>query len=135
MNNNRGQSLVTFVLLLLPISFLILLMVYEVGRMYLIKNELNSINYLAMDYGLDNLSDSDIQDKLKVFILKNKEDIDNIIINVEDEKIRIVLSDRYTGVTNIFKNSEILMIRSNYIGYIDNNKKIIKDSAGDEDYE
>ena len=128
--NNRGQSLVTFVLLV-PIMFLILFMVYEIGQMVSIKNELNSINYLAIDYGLDNLTSSDVTDKIDELIRKNNEDIDNIIVDVSDDKINITLSKRYIGNKTLFKNSDLLMIRSRYVGYIEDGKKVIKDNKGD----
>jgi len=46
--NNKGQSLILFVLLF-PIIFLILVLVYDIGNMILLKLELDNINKLVMD--------------------------------------------------------------------------------------
>lgn len=125
--NNKGQSLVTFVLIL-PILFLILFMVYEIGRMSLIKNQLDGINYIAMDYGIDKIEDSDIKEQLEELIKKNKDDIDNIIIDINDNKLYITLSSRYSNNITLFKKNNLLRVRSSYVGYLDGDKKIIKEN-------
>ncbi len=122
--NNKGQSLVTFVLLM-PILFLVLFMVYEIGRMALIKNRLNGINYLAIDYGLDITDDAEYEEKIENLIRKNDDDIDFISINFEDDKLYINLSVKYKDKVSLFK-SNLFVIKSNYVGYIEDNKKIIK---------
>ena len=125
--NNKGQSLVTFVLIL-PILFLILFMVYEIGRVSLIKNQLDGINYIAMDYGIDKIEDSDIKEQLEELIKKNKDDIDNIIIDINDNKLYITLSSRYSNNITLFKKNNLLRVRSSYVGYLDGDKKIIKEN-------
>lgn len=125
--NNKGQSLVTFVLIL-PILFLILFMVYEIGRMSLIKNQLDGINYIAMDYGIDKIEDSDVKEQLEELIKKNKDDIDNIIIDINDNKLYITLSSRYSNNITLFKKNNLLRVRSSYVGYLDGDKKIIKEN-------
>lgn len=125
--NNKGQSLVTFVLIL-PILFLILFMVYEIGRMSLIKNQLDGINYIAMDYGIDKIEDSDVKEQLEQLIKKNKDDIDNIIIDINDNKLYITLSSRYSNNITLFKKNNLLRVRSSYVGYLDGDKKIIKEN-------
>ncbi len=125
--NNKGQSLVTFVLIL-PILFLILFMVYEIGRMSLIKNQLDGINYIVMDYGIDKIEDSDVKEQLEELIKKNKDDIDNIIIDINDNKLYITLSSRYSNNITLFKKNNLLRVRSSYVGYLDGDKKIIKEN-------
>ena len=49
MMNNKGQSLVLFVVVL-PITLMILVLVYDVGRMSLLKNELNYILCVVTRY-------------------------------------------------------------------------------------
>lgn len=120
--NNRGQSLVAFVLIM-PILFLIFIMVYDIGSMILLKNELNNINYIAIDYGLDNLTEEDNKEKIETLIKKNKNDIDNIIINIEDDKIKIALYDK---INTKISFGDIFMVKSSYVGYMDDDKKIIE---------
>ena len=87
--NNKGQSLVTFVLIL-PILLLIVLMVYEIGMMSRLKNEMNSINYLAISYGIDKITDENLEEEIKALILKNDDKIENIVVSVEDIIIGIL---------------------------------------------
>ena len=120
--NNKGQSLVSFILLIF-IILLILFMVYDIGNMVLLKIELNNINYLVIDYGLDKINDSDIDNKLKEMINKNKSDIDNIEINIANDKINITLEDKLNNSVSLIKN--VVKIKSSYVGSIENGKKKI----------
>ena len=123
--NNKGQSLVTFVLLI-PIIILILFMVYDIGSMVLLKIELNNINYLTMDYGVDKIDEINIQDKLRDMINKNKSDIDNIDISVKENKLYITLEDTLDNKISLIRKFKI-KITSSYIGYMEeDNKKIMK---------
>lgn len=123
--NSRGQSLVLFVLLI-PVLFLVLFMVYEIGRMVLLKQKLDNINYLAIDYGVDKMTSDSILDDVRELIIKNKNDIDSIDIKVMDNKIYIVLDDSINKTTSLIKNMELFKVRSSYVGYMDNDKKIIE---------
>lgn len=120
--NNKGQSLVTFVLVI-PIIFLIFMMIYDIGNMVLLKNELDNINNIALDYGLDNINEENIKDKIETLIIKNKNDINSISINIEDNKIYITLED---SVNTKISFGNIFNVKSSYVGYIDNDKKIIE---------
>jgi Flp pilus assembly protein TadG len=121
--NNKGQSLVLFVLVI-PITFMVLLMVYDIGNMVLLKNELNDINYLVVDYGIDVMALDGKEEKVRELINKNKNDIDNIEITFEDDKVYVTLEDsvNMTAINNI----KIFKIKSSYVGYIDNGEKIIE---------
>ena len=121
--NNKGQSLVTFILLI-PLILLILFMVYDVGSMVLLKIELNNINYLAIDYGVDKLDKDNIQDKIREMINKNKSDIDNVDISIEDDKLNIVLEDTIDNKISLVRKFKV-KIRSSYTGYMEEDKKKI----------
>ena len=121
--NNRGQSLVLFVLLI-PLVLMILYAVYEIGRMTLLKHELDNINAIALDYGINKINDENIDLEIKELIEKNKNDIDQIDIRILDDKMYIVLEDSLSKRTYLFKN--IFIVKSSYVGYIDNDKKIIE---------
>jgi len=122
--NNKGQSLILFVLLV-PLIFLIILMVYDIGSIALLKNELDDINYLTLDYGIDHLDDENINSKLEEIIIKNKKVID-ISINVDDEKIYIVLSDKINNKLSLINKLDAFLVKSSYVGYLEDGKKIIK---------
>lgn len=120
--NNKGQSLVTFVLVI-PILFLIFMMIYDIGSMVLLKKELNDINYIAVDYGIGHLNDEDVIVKTEKLIKKNKEDINNISIKIEEDKIYVMLED---SIDTKISFGNIFKVKSSYVGYMDNDKKIIE---------
>ena len=126
--NNKGQSLVTFVLIL-PILLLIVLMVYEIGMMSRLKNEMNSINYLAISYGIDKITDENLEEEIKALILKNDDKIENIVVSVEDNKLYITLSSRYNARLSLLRDSKMFRVRSSYVGYIEDGKQIIKEAS------
>ena len=118
--NNKGQSLVMFVVIL-PVIIMILMMVVDIGKMVNLKSELDNINYIAISYGLDNISDDDIQDKIRKLIYKNKLGIDEVKIEIDDGEVDITLVDLI-----LLKESNILRVRSSYSGIISDEKKIIE---------
>lgn len=121
--NNKGQSLVTF-MLLIPIFLLVLYMVYEIGRMASLKNQLDSINYLAVSYAVNHMDEEGIQDRVRDLINKNKSDIDNIQIDILDNKIYVTLRDKLDK--QIFSRMGIFSVKSTYVGYIQDEEKIIE---------
>ena len=120
--NSRGQSLILFVLLV-PVMFLILMMVYDIGSMALLKNELDDINYMVLDYGLDHLSEEGIDSKLEKIIVKNKQDI-NASVSIVEDKIYVILDDNINNKLSII--NKITSVKSSYIGYMEDDKKVIK---------
>ncbi len=123
--NNKGQSLVLFVILI-PILFMILFMVYEVGRMALLKHELNDISYLAIDCGLDKIDEEDNVNNIRELINKNKNDIDNIEVKIEDEKIDVTLEDSIKTNISLIRNAQTFRVKSSYVGYMNEEKKVIE---------
>ena len=123
--NNKGQSLVTFVILI-PIMFMIMFMVYEVGRMALLKHELNDISYLVIDCGLDKIDDENLVDDIKELINKNKNDIDSVSVKVEDKKIYVMLEDSINTKVSLLKNGNTFRVKTSYVGYLQEDKKVIE---------
>lgn len=123
MNNNRGQSLVLFVLII-PIFILIIMAVIDIGKLTLLKDELNNINYMTLQYGLDNIDDENLDDKLENMIKKNDANVENISVEVSDEKIKISMEKSIDLI--MLKNSNIFKVKSSYLGYLRDDKKIIE---------
>ena len=121
--NNKGQSLVMFVVIL-PVIIMILMMVVDIGKMVNLKSELDNINYIAISYGLDNISDDDIQDKIRKLIYKNKLGIDEVKLEIDNGEVNITLVDGIDLI--LLKESNILRVRSSYRGIISDEKKIIE---------
>ena len=121
--NNRGQSLVTFILVL-PIMLLIFLGLYDIGNMVLLKNELRDISYIVLDYGIDNIDEDDVIIDMNALVLKNKSDIDDVSIVKDDEgKLHVKL---YDSVNTKISFSNIFKIKVSYVGYMDEDKKVIE---------
>lgn len=126
MLNNKGQSLVLFVLIL-PVLLMILLMVVDIGKMVLLKQELDDINYIALDYSIEKMDELEIKQSIKEIINKNRKDIDTIDIKIENNKIAILLEDNIDGSLSLLDNIKLFRVKSSYVGYInEENKKVIE---------
>ncbi len=154
LNNNRGQSLVLFVITL-PVLLIVLVMVIDIGRVISFKQELNNISELVLNYGLDyldgvdidnidtdvnnindnvnvdsfrnnNLSSDNIDDRLIEMIKLNKNNLDYVDVRIVDNKIYIELSDRFDGIFSSIIDISVFNVKLSYVGYIDNNEKRIE---------
>lgn len=125
MFNNKGQSLVLFVIIL-PIILFILVFVMDVGRAINLKYELINVSNIVLNYGLDSMNDENIIDDLEELVKLNKSDIDKINVRIENEKIYIDLDDKYNGVLSSLVDISIFNIKTSYVGYIENEKKRIE---------
>lgn len=120
--NNKGQSLVLFILIL-PILLLVFILVFEIGNVYTSKSELDDINYLVIDYGLDHITETNLEVKLIELIKLNSNDLFYISVNVEDSKINVTTKRKVKGILS--KSFNIFEVVSNYEGYMENEDKVI----------
>ena len=116
MLNNKGQSLVLFVIVL-PILLLILILVLDIGKAITLKKELNNINDIAMDYGLNNLNKENLEEELFNLIKLNNNDIDKVVVSLDNEKIYIKMEEKIDGVFTNFIDIPIFNINLSYVGY------------------
>lgn len=120
--NNKGQSLVLFVMLL-PIIFMIIALVVQASYLSISKKNYEDNVYEAVDYGLEHLDDADIQNKLVRLLDENIEGQKQI--SVSNGKVRIKVSGKIDGMfSSIFE--EMYRIEVTYIGYLDDGKKRIE---------
>ena len=124
MLNNKGQSLVLFVLLI-PIFVMIMASVIDVGNLISAKTEIDNINKIVIDYGLDNMNDTNVVNDMKLLAKENKKDI-NIDIKFVDMEYRVLCNYYVDGIFSNVLKIKGYNVKSSYIGYLDNNKKIIK---------
>lgn len=120
--DNRGQSLVLFVLML-PVILLILVMVIDIGKMVLYRQEINNINKLAIFYGLDKIDDNP-EDLMREIIHQNNEEIVINKIEISTDRIEVLVEVDVKFI--LFKNNDLVKIKSNYVGYMENGKKVVK---------
>ena len=121
--NNKGQSLVMFILII-PILLLIMILVIDIGNVIMHKQELDNVNYITIEYGLEHFNESDLENKLINMIVLNGNKITEISVNVEHNKINITTKKQINGI--IAKKIKIFDLKSNYVGYIKEDKKIIE---------
>ena len=81
--NNKGQSLVMFVLII-PIFLLILTLVYDVGNAIYEKDRLSNTNYLTIEYGLNNI-DTVTENDLKNLELNSQEKANLIVSHINSQ--------------------------------------------------
>ena len=118
--NNKGQTLVLFVLIL-PIIIFIMLLVIDVSNMFITKQELNNINKIVLNYGLDIIEEENIDSKLEELINKNISTNEHTI-KIDDGTIEIDLKKEIKG---IITKKKIYEVKSTYKGYIEEDKKVI----------
>lgn len=119
--DNKGQSLVIFVLLL-PIIFIILSIIWELGNMQFQISQYESTIKDTIKYGLNHQNLENLKEKLDNLMSKNTDG--NYQIEIKNEIIKINLKTNYQSIY-----SEILHFSNidiTYIGYKENNKIIIK---------
>ena len=125
MLNNKGQSLILFVIVL-PILLLVTVLVIDVGRIVVMKQELKSISNIALDYGLDNLEKDNLSDELYNLVQLNNNEIDEIDINIDNNRIYINLNENVNGVFSKIIDISNFDVESSYVGYVLNDEKIIE---------
>lgn len=121
--NNKGQSLVAFIVLI-PIFALIMTLIFDVGSAIYEKNRLSNTNYMAICYGLDNI-DSVSENDLIELIMKNIQDLNSISVLVEDNTINIKLSKNIKGTIGKMVGFNLISANSEYEGLlVDGEKRI-----------
>lgn len=129
MLNNKGQSLVLFVVII-PILLFILILVIDIGKAINLKQELNNINKIVLDYGLDNLDQDNLEEEMTELVKLNNNEIDKIDIRFDDDKIYLNISCDMDLMFISIANISLFEITSSYVGYIqDDNKRIEKVSG------
>jgi len=129
MLNNKGQSLVLFVVII-PILLFILILVIDIGKAINLKQELNNINKIVLDYGLDNLEQDELEEELTELVKLNNNEIDKIDIRFDDDKIYLNISCDMDLMFTSIADVSLLEVTSSYVGYIqDGNKRIEKVSG------
>lgn len=121
--NNKGQSLVMFIIFM-PVLLFMLTLVYDIGNGLYEKEKISNVNYMAVSYGLDNIDKVEEQDLIDI-IMKNTNNLDNISVNIENDTIDIKIDKDIKGIIGGTFNVSLIEVRSEYTGkIIDGNKNI-----------
>ena len=120
--NNRGQTLVLFVMLL-PIMLLVMVLVFDIGKSIVEKQKLDNISFMFVSYGIEHSKDDNIEGTLKELVTLNCKDATDVEVLVKDDYVSVSLSGKVKGVFGNLVGKSNFKVRSYYIGNI-NDKKI-----------
>lgn len=123
--NNKGQTLILFVLMI-PVLLFVMILVIDMGNLMVEKQKLNNINYIMIDYGLSNLTKEDLEEYIYNYLKLNDEKIDKIKVSKTDNDITINLSKKESSMLGHILNLKEVEIISSYKGSIVDEKKVIE---------
>ncbi|MBR3161702.1 MAG: hypothetical protein IKF19_03120 [Bacilli bacterium] len=124
MLNNKGQSLVIFIVMI-PIIILIMILVMDIGNLAYEKQELDNINKIVLNYGLDNINNIEVINEMYT-LAKNNNSKANYSIIYKNNKFIITSKYYVKGVFTKIINIDGYLAKSTYEGYLKNDKYIIK---------
>ena len=124
MINNKGQSLVIFIVMI-PIIILIMILVMDIGNLSYEKQELDNINKIVLNYGLDNIDKLEIVNDMYALAKNNNPKV-NYKINYNNKEFIITSKYYVKGVCTKIINVDGYLAKSTYKGYLKNDKHIIK---------
>ena len=122
--NNKGQSLVMFIIIM-PIFLFILTLVYDVGSAIYEKNRLSNTSYMVIDYGLDNIN-SVSESELVDLVMKNSDGLSYISVAIDNDIIRVKLTKNVRGIIGGMFEFDLIEANSYYEGKMVNGEKNIE---------
>lgn len=123
--NNKGQTLVMFIVII-PILISIMVLVIDLGSAFTKKQELNNVNKLVIEYGLDNLDQENLESDLTSYITMNAKDLSNVKVTVENNTINVTTKAYIDGIISKALNIDGFEIVSTYQGYLSGEEKRIE---------
>lgn len=119
--NNKGQSLVAFILLL-PVIFVFVTGIWEIGNISYINSKTDEEIKSILKYGLKHIEEENVQEKITTLLDKNVEASKEIIV----EENKIVIKTNYEYQNLYSKYIKPIEIKKTYIGKKENDKIIIE---------
>lgn len=114
--NNKGQTLVIFILFI-PIIAYVIILINNKSNMYYEKRQTENIAKEAILYGLNNIENENLEQNINDFINKNINCTSKIIINENEIKIEITKESK-----TIKKILGFGTIKVKYKGIIENKR-------------
>ena len=112
-------------ILIIPILFGIMVLVIDMGNVIYYKQDMDNVDKIVIEYGLDNMDDVNVLSDMKELAKENNKDL-SIEIIFNDMEFYVSSSYYVNGIfSNIFKYKGFL-VNSKYMGYKDGDKNIIK---------
>ncbi len=126
MSNNRGQTLVVFILLL-PILLMIAAIIIDSGILFNEKRKIDNTVKEALTYGINHITEEEVINNIKKLINKNISDIQKLDVEINNNIIIIELKKTKESIFSFIFGKNSHDIEANYRGYKDNNDIIIKE--------
>lgn len=123
--NRKGQVLVMFVILL-PIFFIIMTLLIDIGNLILTNNEINDVSYMVLEHCLDHLDEEDIIDSSKELLKLNNKNLNIESFKIENDKVYLNVNYQVKGIISNIVNIKLFDINNKYKAYIKDDKKIIE---------
>ena len=123
--NRKGQVLVMFIILL-PIFFIIMTLLIDIGNLILTNNEINDVSYMVLEHCLDHLDEEDIIDTSKELLKLNNKELNIESFKIENSKVYLNVSYQVKGIISNIINIKLFDINNKYEAYIKEDKKIIE---------
>lgn len=123
--NRKGQVLVMFIILL-PIFFIIMTLLIDIGNLILTNNEINDVSYMVLEHCLDHLDEDDIIDTSKELLKLNNKELNIESFKIENSKVYLNVSYQVKGIISNIINIKLFDINNKYEAYIKDDKKIIE---------
>lgn len=123
--NRKGQVLVMFIILL-PIFFIIMTLLIDIGNLILTNNEINGVSYMVLEHCLDHLDEEDIIDTSRELLKLNNKELNIESFKIENNKVYLNVSYQVKGIISNIVNIKLFDINNKYEAYIKDDKKIIE---------
>ena len=123
--NRKGQVLVMFIILL-PIFFIIMTLLIDIGNLILTNNEINDVSYMVLEHCLDHLDEEDILDTSRELLKLNNKNLNIESFKIENNKVYLNVSYQVKGIISNIVNIKLFDIDNKYESYIKDDKKIIE---------
>lgn len=123
--NRKGQVLVMFIILL-PIFFIIMTLLIDIGNLILTNNEINDVSYMVLEHCLDHLDEEDIIDTSRELLKLNNKELNIESFKIENNKVYLNVSYQVKGIISNIVNIKLFDINNKYEAYIKDDKKIIE---------
>ena len=123
--NNKGQTLVTFVLII-PLIIILFIMTLDFGNMLIQKRKAENSIKSTIKYGLKNIEKENLEKNLENLLKENLDNnkIDNLKIEIKEKEISVTLNIHYDKIFKDFLYDNKIELK--YIGNINNNDIVIK---------
>lgn len=125
MLNNKGQSLVLFILLI-PILVGVMVLVIDVGELFHTKVQIENVTEMVLEYGLDHIQDDDFQIEILKDLMQENLTMAVSEVEIEQEKIHIITKTKVASVFSRMFGFREFQIVSEYQGYLDGDQKQIE---------